>query len=152
MNPVCKFIQFIKELTDDEFCYYLGYIPSTIYFKNGGCYELVKILKHFLPDSQIWVSNNYEHCITSYKGILYDIDGIVEDNTDYHLATKDDIDFLNDETMYGRPEIRFEYMKPSIALIQNILECRIECLIKECHQMSETPNYYVQKQKFKTSL
>ena len=41
MNPVCKFIQFIKELTDEEFCYYLannyklGLIPCS-YFKMDG--------------------------------------------------------------------------------------------------------------------
>lgn len=147
MNAVCKFIEFIRILTDDEYSHNISYCPSKVYFKNGGCYELVKTLKHFLPDGEIYVSNDYAHCVISYKGILYDIDGIVEDNTNYHLATEDDLVYLNDETLYGRLEIKFDSMKPSLALIQNIIQCRVESLIKECHQMNETPNYYIQKQK-----
>ena len=142
MQPVCTFIEFIKELTDEEYSRNISYCSSKFYFKNGGCYELVKILKYFLPESEIWVSNDYKHCVFGYKGILYDIDGIVEDNSLFHVATEIDMHFLNDEKLYGRSEIKFDSMKPSEALIKNILNCRIEHLIEKCKYMSDEPNYY----------
>ena len=142
MQPVCTLIEFIKELTDDEYCHNISYCRSEFYFKNGGCYELVKILKHILPDSEIWLSNDYKHCVFGYKGILYDIDGIVEDNSLFHIATEIDMQFLNDETLYGRPEIRFDSMKPSEALIKNMAQCRIDYLIEMCKNMDDTLDYY----------
>lgn len=147
MNPVCTFIEFIKDLTDEDYGHNISYLPSKVYFKSGGCYELVKIVKYFLPSSQIYIRNDYEHCVVCYKGILYDIDGIVEDNKIYHLATIDDISLLEDAWLYGRIEIKFDSVTPSDALIQNILKCRIEPLIEECRQIHSEPNYYKQKQK-----
>lgn len=144
MNPVCTFIEFIKELTNDEYSECIEYLPSDIYFKNGGCYELVKTLKHFLSDGEVWIRNDGQYCALYYKGILYDIDGIIEDNTLYHKATKIDMDCLEDELLYGRIEIKFNHMTPSVALINNILDCRIEPLIEKCQQMSDEPNYYSQ--------
>ncbi len=62
MNPVCTFIDFIKNLTDDDYGHNISYFSSKLYFKSGGCYELVKTLKYFLPDSEIYVRNDYGHC------------------------------------------------------------------------------------------
>lgn len=149
MNPVCTFIEFIRNLTDEDYGHNISYFPSKMYFKNGGCYELVKTIKYFLPNSEIYMSNDYKHCVVCYKGILYDVDGVVEDNTNYHLATEVDLMYLDDPYFYGRSEIKFDYMNPSEALTQNISKCRIENLIEECRKMDATPNYYKQRQKVK---
>lgn len=147
MNPVCSFIEFIKDLTNDEFDHILECVPSEIYFKSGGCFELVKTLRHFLPDSQIYVSNDLEHCVFSYKGILYDIDGIIEDVESFHLATPEDLVYLNDEAFYGRVEIKFNGKQPSEALIETILDCRIDSLIERCKDMPDEPEIYNHKQR-----
>ena len=156
MNPVCKFIQFIKELTDDEFCYYLGYIPSTIYFKNGGCYELVKTLKYFLPEGEIYLAHDSEqyidHCALFYKGILYDIDGVINNNNLFHAVDKTDMEYLDDESFYGRNEIKFEKKQPSEALIEEIKKCKIEYMIEACKNMDDNPDYYSQKKLVKSNL
>ena len=156
MNPVCNFIKFIEELTDEEFSYYLGYIPSKIYFKSGGCYELVKTLRYFLPDSEIYLTYSSEpdvdHCALFYKGILYDIDGVIEDMNVFHPANKIDLEYLNDEYFYGRKEIRFEGKKPSEALIEEIKNCRIEHLIESCNSIDNNSDYYNQKKLVKSNL
>lgn len=149
MNAVCRFIKLIEDITNEDYDYYLGYILSKIYFKNGGCYELVKTLAYFLPTSEIWLSNDFKHCVIKYKGILYDIDGIIENNNDYHKADEDDMTFLNDEMCYGRIEIKFNKMKPSDALIRNILDSRNESLIEECQNIDDNPDYYNQKKLIK---
>lgn len=152
MNPVCSFIEFIKDLTNDEYCHNISYLPSEIYYQNGGCYELVKTLKFFLEDSQIYVKNDFGHCVLFYKGLLYDINGIVEDNQLYHLADSKDMMYLEDPLLFGRSEIKFDNLSPSEALIKNILNCRIESLITECQKMDDNSDYYNKKQKIKTSL
>ncbi len=149
MNPVCTFIDFIKNLTDDDYGHNISYFSSKLYFKSGGCYELVKTLKYFLPDSEIYVRNDYGHCTLKYKGILYDIDGIVEDNSIYHLATKEDMLYLNDPQFYGRIEIKFDFKSPSDALIQNILKCRVMSLVDACRKMDSIDDFYKPKQKIK---
>lgn len=146
MNPICRFIDFIEVLTDDEYDYILEYIPSKYYFKNGGCYELVKTLKHFLPDGEVYVSNDFNHCAFFYRGILYDIDGIVEDINLFHAATLDDLDYINDEYFFGRIEIKFDGVAPSAALVQDINQCRIDRLIEECKSIEDTDNFYKQQQ------
>ena len=147
MNPICRFIDFIEVLTDDEYDHILECIPSKYYFKNGGCYEFVKTLKHFLPNGEVYVSNDFNHCAFFYKGILYDIDGIIEDINSFHAATPDDFEYLNDEYFFGRIEIKFDGVAPSAALVQDILQCRIDRLIEECKELDDNPNYYTNKQK-----
>ncbi len=87
--------------------------------------------------------------LLKYKGILYDIDGIVEDNSIYHLATKEDMLYLNDPQFYGRIEIKFDFKSPSDALIQNILKCRVMSLVDACHKMDSVDDFYKPKQKIK---
>ena len=87
------------------------------------------------------------HCAFFYKGILYDIDGVVEDIDAFHVATPVDLDYLNDEKFFGRSEIRFDGKKPSDALIENLQECRIEQLIEDCRNVEENLDYYTKKQK-----
>ena len=77
------------------------------------------------------------------------IDGIVEDNSIYHLATKEDMLYLNDPQFYGRIEIKFDFKSPSDALIQNILKCRVMNLVDACHKMDSVDDFYKPKQKIK---
>ena len=147
MNPICRFIDFIEGLTDDEYNNVLENIPSKLYFRSGGCYELIKTLKYFLPEGQIYVSNDFDHCAFYYKGVLYDIDGIKEDINEFHVATPIDLDYLNDECFYGRAEIKFDGVNPSTALIRNIMQCRIDGLIEECRNVENNPNFYRHYQK-----
>ena len=147
MNPICNFIEFINDLTNDEFSSTLEYIPSKVYFKNGGCYELVKTLQHFLPDSGVYLSNDFNHCAFFYKGILYDTDGIIEDINEFHPATEEDLIYLNDESFYGRIEIKFNGKNQSEALIETIKDCRIDSLIERCQEAEFDPYYYKQNQK-----
>ena len=147
MNPVCRFIEFISDLTFEEYGYKFNCYPSSYFFKCGGCYELVRVIMHFLPDTQIWLSNDFEHCVFNYRGILYDIDGIIDNIEDYHKATDEDMNYLSAGYggKYGIAEITFNHKRPSDALIEEIMECKIEHLIEACKNMDDTPDYYKQK-------
>lgn len=142
-NSVCYLIEFIKDLAIEEYGEKISYLISEVdtYFKSGGCYELVKILRYFLPNSQIYVSNDFDHCAFFYKGILYDIDGVIENFESFHLATPIDLNYLNDEALFGRCEIKFDGKKPSEALIEQLKQCRIEKIIEKCLNMDYNPYY-----------
>jgi len=141
-NPICNFISFIEVLTNDEYEGIFEFAPSRQYYKNAGSYELVKTIKHFLPDSEVYVSNDFVQCALYHKGILYDIDGIIEDIEAFHEATDRDMEYLGSES-----PMKFGDVNPSAALIQDIMQCNIDRLIEKCRNMEGTPDFYKERQK-----
>ena len=73
-------------------------ISGQDYFTHGGCYTLAKIVKHFCPQVILMIRDlalrDFEHCVVSFEGDLYDAQGFVEDSENYKVATKADLDYM----------------------------------------------------------
>ena len=72
---------------------------SKLYFDHGGCFELYKIVIHYLPSATMVMRKDYEHCAISYNDNYYDANGIVLDKENYVPATKDD--YIINEEVFG---------------------------------------------------
>ena len=93
-----KLIEFINDLTDDLF-YEKVFVSAKDIYTCGGCYEFAKIIKHFIPDSIIYISNPDEinHCAIYYNNELYDATGnITYDIDKFHEADKLDFVYMDD--------------------------------------------------------
>ncbi|MDD3453220.1 MAG: hypothetical protein PHN42_02960 [Bacilli bacterium] len=115
-----QFIKFIIDLVDDEFYNYLGESKAEEYFLSGGCLELYKIIKYFIPDIDLFY-NIDGHIRIGYQNYLYDVSGkyIISDN--YIKLTEDNMMELNDKL--GRTEIRFERKQVNVAIINELNMC-----------------------------
>ena len=108
LDNISKFITFTINLFNDEFSSYIDYVDSFYYFSHGGCYELAKIIKHYFPDAQFVMKNDYNHCGVLYEGKIYDVfDGLtkeqleekgisedeyIKDIKDFKVLTKEEMD------------------------------------------------------------
>ena len=62
MDKVLILVELINDLTNENWNYCLSGIDAREYFKNGECYEFLKVLKHFYPEGTIMMRKDYEHC------------------------------------------------------------------------------------------
>ena len=117
------------DLKHEAFCN-LSTKQIQYFYTHGGCYDFVKIVKHFLPDITILVNSDIKkaHCVFSYNNILYDANGEVENTNDYRIATEEDIEHM--ENSFGIDEYRYINGKPFVDAMIEILEsCRLDSLI-----------------------
>lgn len=108
LDNISKFITFTIDLFNNEFSSYIDYVDSFYYFSHGGCYELAKIIKHYFPNAQFVMKNDYNHCGVLYEGKIYDVfDGLtkeqleekgikedeyIKDLKDFKVLTKEEIE------------------------------------------------------------
>lgn len=122
MDKVLILVELINDLTNENWNYCLSGINAREYFKNGGCYEFLKVLKHFYPEGTIMMRKDYEHCAYLVEDNIYDCSGVCNSD-EFVEASELDIEKLEDPYLYGRIEVKFEGKKPSDALIEEIYLC-----------------------------
>lgn len=82
---------------------------SVMFFLSGGCLELVKVIKHYFPDTKYAIRNDYLHFCAFYDGKLYDAMDYYEDwqleKKNYKTKEKDLSDFtiMKDEEIDKLP-------------------------------------------------
>ena len=79
------------------------YVNTKQFYLNGGCYELAKIIKKFVPEVQLLINITHDHCAVLYDGKAYDASGEVELDK-FKLADQEDIEYM--ENQFGLPEKR----------------------------------------------
>ncbi len=63
---------------------------------NGGCYELVKIIKNFIPNEvSMRINATKDHCVLAYDGYLYDASGIIRNTEDFKIPSEKDLNYIN---------------------------------------------------------
>lgn len=87
---------------------------SKYYFTHGGCFELYKIVAHFIPNVKMVMRKDYRHCAISYNDNYYDADGIIKDRKNYIPATEED--YLFNEECFG---LKIKELKAT-SIIKNI--------------------------------
>ena len=118
-----RFIEFIVDLANDELYEKLDG-NAKYYFLNGGCYELAKVLKKYIPNSKIVINNESDHCAILYNGKIYDASGIIEGRSNFKIANNEDIEYMEDK--FGIPEKEnINGAKISDFLINELKECNI---------------------------
>lgn len=70
LEPI-KVIQLIRE----------SFIGSEKVYTQGSCYQLYLILKYIFPEAE--AHYNCDHVITKIKNVYYDINGIVDNISNY---------------------------------------------------------------------
>ncbi len=98
-------IEFIIDLTDK--LYFKDYIQTNkeeqmisakYIYLHGACYELAKMVKQLVPEAEICINQENNHCVIAYDGLLYDANGLVEEETDhYRLANEKEIGLMEKE-------------------------------------------------------
>lgn len=116
---VKKFIDFVVDLVNEDEAFYNNEVDSRYYFLHGGCYELYKIVKNYFPDSICLINDKLEHCAIAYGGNIYDAEGIITDKENFHVATQEDIDYMNRKFGLGINSLN------SDKIISDIEECNI---------------------------
>ena len=118
-----KFVEFIVDLANDELYERLDGNAKN-YFLHGGCYQFAKIVKEYIPKSQIVINNESEHCGIYYDGNIYDANGIIKDKSKFHIAKCDDIRYM--EEKFGIPEKEnINGKKISDVLKEELKQCNI---------------------------
>ena len=133
MDEMLEFINFINDLVNDEFGFYLDYVDSRYYFEHGGCLEFAQVLQNFFPNGQIKIRKDLDHFAFSYNDILYDTTGIVTEKEDYFNISKEDIETYKEQ--YGRG-IKFEGQEVVSVLTEEIKKCRVDFLIDKIRNRS----------------
>ena len=98
-------IEFIIDLTDK--LYFKDFIQeeeedpvvsAKYIYLNGACYELAKMVKQVVPEAQILINQENNHCVVEYDGLLYDANGLVEKDVDqYQLAGEKEIKLMEEK-------------------------------------------------------
>ena len=118
-----EFIDFIVDLANDELYDKLDGNAKN-YFLNGGCYEFAKIIKKYIEKSQIVINKDNNHCGILYDGKVYDANGINNNKSDFMIAKKDDLEYMDER--FGIPEIQYiKGVRISDFLINEIKKCNI---------------------------
>ena len=98
------------------------------FYLHGGCYELAKIIKEFIPEVKLLINNKHDHCAVLYNNTGYDANGEV-DLADFRLASQDDIDYMDEN--FGIPERRMVKGVPFTDAVINILHnCNLNGLLQ----------------------
>lgn len=120
-----EFINFVIDLGNDEMAHKLDGAHAKIYFTTGcGSLELAEIIKHYYPEGCIMVNKNVYQYGIKYSNIIYNANGIVNNVSDYRIATSDDI-------LYTKETLKLEELNPYSGenipdhLINEIPKCNI---------------------------
>ena len=95
------FIETIIDIANEE-VYESEFEDARDIFLHGQCYDFAKVLKHYITNSFIVINNNEDHCAVQFQGRIYDANGDVTDKFNGHIATEDDINYM--ENNFSIPE------------------------------------------------
>lgn len=113
------FIEFIKQLVNDEFDYAIDYVGAEYYFLNGGCLEFAKILKNYILDSKIVINRQLNHFAICYQDHYYDVRGKIQSDDFFEVSDE----YLKEyQDYYGRNRM-IENCSVDVAVIQELNNC-----------------------------
>lgn len=115
-NKVEKFVEFIVDLVQENEIFMEGG-SAKYYFTHGGCYELYKVVNHYIPETVCMINKELDHCAIGYDNKIYDALGLVENKDDFSIATKEDIEYM--ERSFGRKISSLE----SCDIIREVDDC-----------------------------
>lgn len=95
-------------------------IDAAYYFTHGGCYEFYKIMHYYFPNSICMINYASDHCAVSYNNIIYDANGICEDKENFHIATREDIKYMQDKFGLNIKQLKAD------KIIDDIKNCNIK--------------------------
>ena len=94
-----EILEVIKIINDTYERCYKEYNPAHLYdnakdnFTNGYCYDYSLMLNRFY-NGIIVMKNDKTHSATLIDGNIYDVNGIVKDAINYHVATGCDFEYI----------------------------------------------------------
>lgn len=88
------FFDFLVDLVDEFSVFKEDIYDARFYFSTSGCYELYKITKHYFPDCYCMVRNDLRHCAILCDNEMFDINGKIDDISDYRFVLDSEIEFL----------------------------------------------------------
>ena len=111
------------------------YANTKLFYLSGGCYDLAKIIRTFVPEAQIVINGNSDHCAILYNGIVYDARGEI-DYTGFKIADENDIAYM--ENHFGIPEKRMVKGIPFTQYVISILNnCDLSFLYKDNNTLTK---------------
>ncbi len=116
-------IDFVVDLTNEDDIFWEAEVDAKYYFMHGGCFELYKIVHHYFPNSICMIENSLEHCAIGYDDEIYDAEGKVNNKDAFHIATKEDIEYM--ERKFGHHLMNLEAPK----IIEDIKDCNIKGIL-----------------------
>ena len=121
-NKIEKFIHFVVDLVQEDDIFLEGGSAS-YYFTHGGCYELFKVVNHYIPETVCMINKELDHCAIGYKDNIYDALGIIKNRGEFSIATKEDIEYM--ERSFGLGIKTLE----SNNIINEVEECNIKGIL-----------------------
>lgn len=121
-NKIEKFIQFVVDLVQEDDTFMNGG-SAGYYFTHGGCYELFKVVNHYIPETVCMINKEVDHCAIGYNNNIYDALGIVENKDEFSIATKEDIEYM--ERSFG---LKIKSLE-SDNIINEVEECNIKGIL-----------------------
>lgn len=121
-NKVEKFVEFIVDLVQENEIFMEGG-SAKYYFTHGGCYELFKVVNHYIPETVCMINKELDHCAIGYNNNIYDALGIVENKDEFSIATKEDIEYM--ERSFG---LKIKSLE-SDNIINEVEECNIKGIL-----------------------
>lgn len=121
-NKIEKFIQFVVDLVQEDDAF-MNDGSAGYYFTHGGCYELFKVVNHYIPETVCMINKELDHCAIGYNNNIYDALGIVENKDEFSIATKEDIEYM--ERSFG---LKIKSLE-SDNIINEVEECNIKGIL-----------------------
>lgn len=115
-----KFIEFVVDLVNEDEIFLNREVDAAYYFTHGGCYELYKIVHHYFKDVICMINKENDHCAIGYDSEIYDAYGSRKDKENFYIATKKDIQYMQDR--FGLSIKQLEANK----IIEDIADCRVQ--------------------------
>ena len=119
-----KFIEFVIDLANEDEIFIGTKFNAKMYFINGGCYELYKIVKHYYPNTKCVITKTNDHCAILYENKIYDAKGVRTDVENFKIANINDIEYM--DNYFGLHINTLE--APN--LIKELNDCNIEKRLK----------------------
>ena len=96
-NKIEKFIQFVVDLVQEDDTFMNGG-SAGYYFTHGRCYELFKVVNHYIPETVCMINKELDYCAIGYNNNIYDALGIVENKDEFSIVlngTKKNFSFIS---------------------------------------------------------
>lgn len=71
-----------------------SFVGSDCVYTSGSCYKLYEVLKEIFPEAKPLINKEGQHIISLIEGVCYDINGVVEDTSDFREMTEEQIHYF----------------------------------------------------------